>query len=68
MAKYDEVGNIPIVREFLDVFVEDLLGLPPCRETEFTIELILGTTSISIPLYRMASLDLQELRNNYRSC
>ena len=41
-----EIGDIPIVREFLDVFPDDLPGLPPDREIEFSIDLLLGTTPI----------------------
>lgn len=57
------IENIPIVKEFLDVFPHNLPGLPPDRETEFYIELIPGTTPISIPPSRMALLDRQELKN-----
>ena len=35
--------DIPVVREFSDVFLEDLLGIPPNREIDFQIELALGT-------------------------
>ena len=48
------VDEIPVVREFLDVFPDDITGLPPDREVEFTIDLIPGTEPISIPPYRMA--------------
>lgn len=58
----DEVKDIPVVKDFTDVFPEDLPGLPPDRETEFTIELLPGTASISIPHYRMSLLELQELK------
>ena len=34
------VDEIPVVREFLDVFPYDIIGLPPDREVEFTIDLI----------------------------
>ena len=37
--------DVPIVNEFSDVFPDDLPGLPPQRETEFTIELIPGTST-----------------------
>ncbi|KAJ8771673.1 hypothetical protein K2173_026850 [Erythroxylum novogranatense] len=46
--------DIPVVREFPDVFPDELPGLLPDRETEFTIDLIPGTAPISIPPYRMA--------------
>ena len=56
------VDEIPVVREFPDVFPDDIVGLPPEREVEFTIDLIPGTEPISIPPYRMASTYLRELK------
>jgi hypothetical protein len=47
--------------EFLDVFPEDLPGLPPERDIEFMIELKPGTTPISRRSYRMPSNELAEL-------
>ena len=52
----------PVVREFPDVFPEDITGLPPEREVEFTIDLIPGTEPLSIPPYRMAPAELRELK------
>ena len=56
------VDEIPVVREFPDVFPNDIAGLPPDREVEFTIDLILGTEPISIPPYKMAPAELRELK------
>ena len=56
------LDEIPVVREFPDVFPNDIAGLPPEREVEFTIDLILGTEPISIPPYRMAPAELRELK------
>ena len=56
------VDEIPVVREFLDVFPDDIAGFPPEREVEFTIDLIPGTELISIPPYRMAPAELRELK------
>ena len=56
------VDEIRIVREFPDVFPDDIAGLPPEREVEFTIDLIPGTKPISIPPYRMAPAELRELK------
>ena len=53
----------PVVCEFIDVFPEDLPGLLPIREIEFTIDLIPGTSPISIPPYRMAPTELKELKS-----
>ena len=54
--------DIPIVREFLDVFPEGLPGIPPNREIDFQIELTPGTEPISEAPYRMAPLELNELK------
>ena len=56
------MDEIPVVREFPDVFLDDIAGLPPEREVEFTIDLIPGTEPISIPPYRMAPAELRELK------
>ena len=56
------VDEIPVVREFPDVFPDDIAGLPPEREVEFTIDLIPGIEPISIPPYRMAPTELRELK------
>ncbi|GKD10818.1 putative reverse transcriptase domain-containing protein [Tanacetum coccineum] len=41
------VNDVPVVNEFLDVFPKDLLGIPPERQVEFRIDLILGATPIA---------------------
>ena len=51
-----------MVREFSNVFSEELPGLPLEREVEFHIELIPGTSLISIASYRMAPSELRELK------
>ena len=53
--------DIPIIKEFPDVFLDDISGLPPDRVIEFVIELVPGTEPISIPPYRMALAELKEL-------
>ena len=57
-----KLENVPVVCEFPDVFLEELLGLPPDRELEFGIEILPGSAPISIPLYRMAPMELKELK------
>ena len=57
-----QLEDIPIVKEFPDVFLDDISGLPPDREVEFTIDLIPGTEPNSIPPYRMAPAELRELK------
>ena len=56
------VDEIPVVREFPDVFPDDIVGLPPEKEVEFTIDLIPRNEPISIPPYRMAPAELRELK------
>ena len=56
------VDEIPVVREFPDVFPDDIAGLHLDREVEFTIDLIPETELISIPPYRMAHAELRELK------
>ena len=50
------------MRDFLDVFPDDLPGLPPEREIDFPIDLVSGTAPISLPPYRMAPIELKELK------
>ncbi|KAL6321507.1 hypothetical protein AAG906_019687 [Vitis piasezkii] len=57
-----KLEEIPIVRDYPDVFPEDLPGLPPEREVEFTIDLAPRTTPISKAPYRMASMELKKLK------
>jgi hypothetical protein len=57
-----DLASIPVVCEFLDVFHEDLLGLPPDRDVEFSIKLEPVTAPISWRPYRMASMELAEMK------
>ena len=50
------------MRDFLDVFPDDLPGPPPEREIDFPIDLVSGTAPISLPLYIMAPTELKELK------
>jgi hypothetical protein len=54
--------DIRTVSEFLDVFPEELPGMPPDREIEFAIELVPGTAPIFKRPYRMAANQLAELK------
>ncbi|GJV46443.1 putative reverse transcriptase domain-containing protein [Tanacetum coccineum] len=63
--KSDEkrLEDILVVREFPEVFPEDLPGLPPVRQVEFQIDLIPGTTPVARAPYRLAPSEMQELSN-----
>ncbi|GJV34688.1 reverse transcriptase domain-containing protein [Tanacetum coccineum] len=62
-VKVDEpkIDDIPIVREYVDVFPEDLPGLPPLRQVEFRIDLVAGATPVARSPYRLAPSEMQEL-------
>ena len=59
-ANLVELQQIPVVREFRNVFPKELPGLSPEREIEFSVELLLGTSPISID--RMAPKELKVLK------
>ena len=63
-SKREQVNfeNIPVIREFPDVFPEELRGVPPEREVDLYIEVLQGMTPISRAPYRMAPTELKELR------
>ena len=54
--------DIPVVREYADVFPDDLPGMPPDRDIEFIIELQPSTAPISKRPYRMPPKELAELK------
>ncbi|GJY54567.1 putative reverse transcriptase domain-containing protein [Tanacetum coccineum] len=62
-TKSDEpkLGDILIVRDFPEVFPEDLSGLPPQRQVEFRIDLVPRATPIAKSPYRLAPSEMQEL-------
>ena len=55
------VDDVPIVRDYPDVFPEDLPGIPPERQVEFRIDLIPGAAPIAKAPYRLAPPEMQEL-------
>ena len=56
------VFDIPIVSDFPDVFLEELPGLPPQSEIEVAIDVVPGATPASITPYRLAPVELKELK------
>jgi hypothetical protein len=57
-------SEVPVVNEFPDVFLEELLGMPPNQDIKFLIELKPGTTPIYKTPYRMATPELAELNEH----
>ena len=56
------LSDIPTVSDYPDVFLEELPGLPPHREIEFAIDIVPSATPASITPYRMAPVELKELK------
>ena len=54
--------KIPVVREFSDVFLEELPGIPLEREVDLSIEIVPGIAPVSKAPYRMAPAELKELK------
>ena len=57
-----KLEDIPTIKELIDVFPKELLGLPPEREVDLPIEVLHETTPISRAPYRMAPTELKELK------
>nr|GEZ62634.1 hypothetical protein [Tanacetum cinerariifolium] len=55
--------DIPVVGEFLEVFLEELPGLPSVHQVEFQIELLPGVAPVAHAPYRLASSEMQEQSN-----
>ncbi|GJT91784.1 putative reverse transcriptase domain-containing protein [Tanacetum coccineum] len=53
--------DMPIVRDFPEVFPEDLPGLPPTRQVEFQIDLVPGAAPVAQAPYRLAPSKMKEL-------
>nr|GEV19787.1 hypothetical protein [Tanacetum cinerariifolium] len=55
------LGDVPIVRDFSKVFLEDFLGLSPTRQVEFYINLIPGVAPVARASYQLAPSEMKEL-------
>ena len=58
-----DVEKIPVVREFPNVFPEELRGIPLEREVDLSIEIVLGTVPIPRASYMMTPTELKELKS-----
>ncbi|XP_073367886.1 uncharacterized protein [Aegilops tauschii subsp. strangulata] len=64
--KGGSLEEVPVVRDYPDVFPEELSGMPPDRDIEFLIDLIPGTGPIAKRPYRMPPQELEELKKQIR--
>ncbi|KAK1413191.1 hypothetical protein QVD17_34962 [Tagetes erecta] len=60
-AKILELGQVPVVKEFPDVFPKELPGVPPERQVEFKIDLVPGANPVAKSPYRLAPSEMKEL-------
>ena len=58
--------EVPVVKDYPDVFPEELPGMPPDRDIEFLIELLPGTGPISKRPYRIPANDLEEIKKQIK--
>nr|GFB51512.1 putative reverse transcriptase domain-containing protein [Tanacetum cinerariifolium] len=61
-----QLQDVPMIRNFPEVFPDDLPGLPPPRQVKFKIELIPGATPVVGAPYRLAPSELKELSNHLK--
>nr|GFC25118.1 putative reverse transcriptase domain-containing protein [Tanacetum cinerariifolium] len=60
-SKEKRLEDVPVVRDFPEVFPEDLPGLPPIRPVEFQIDLVPGAAPVARAPYRLAPSEMKEL-------
>ncbi|GJV41601.1 hypothetical protein Tco_1420041 [Tanacetum coccineum] len=60
-SKEKQLEDVPVVKDFLEVFPKDLPGLPPIRQVEFHIDLVPGAAPVARAPYRLAPSEMKEL-------
>nr|GFB79216.1 putative reverse transcriptase domain-containing protein [Tanacetum cinerariifolium] len=55
------IEDVPMIRDFLEVFPDDLPGFPPPRQVEFQINLVPGVAPVAYAPYRLAPSEMKEL-------
>nr|GFB00006.1 putative reverse transcriptase domain-containing protein [Tanacetum cinerariifolium] len=56
-----QIEDVPVIRDFPEVFLDDFPGLPPPRQVEFRIDLVRGTTPVARAPYRLAPSEMKKL-------
>ncbi|GKC13963.1 putative reverse transcriptase domain-containing protein [Tanacetum coccineum] len=67
-SKEKRLKDVPTVRDFPEVFPEDLPGLPPIRQVEFQIDLVPGAAPVARAPYRLAPSEMEELKTALFRC
>ncbi|GKE81705.1 hypothetical protein Tco_1551705 [Tanacetum coccineum] len=60
-SEENQLKDVPIVRDFPNVFLEDLLGIPPARQVELQIDLVPGAAPVARAPYRLTLSKMKEL-------
>nr|GEX08470.1 hypothetical protein [Tanacetum cinerariifolium] len=60
-SKLKRLEDVPVIQDFTELCLAELPGIPPPRQVEFRIDLILGTTPVVCALYRLAPSEMKEL-------
>ncbi|GKD72752.1 hypothetical protein Tco_1331034, partial [Tanacetum coccineum] len=60
-SKEKRLEDVPVIRDFPEVFLDDFPGLPPPRQVEFRIDLVPGATPVARAPYRLAPSEMKEL-------
>ncbi|GJZ36007.1 putative reverse transcriptase domain-containing protein [Tanacetum coccineum] len=61
-----QLQDVPVIRNFPEVFPDELPGLPPPRQVEFRIELVAGAAPVARAPYRLAPSELKELSDQLK--
>ncbi|GJZ15638.1 reverse transcriptase domain-containing protein [Tanacetum coccineum] len=67
-SRLEVISSIRTQGDFLEVFPEDLPGLPPTRQVEFHVELIPGAAPVAHAPYRLAPAEMKELAEQLKTC
>ncbi|XP_076881471.1 uncharacterized protein LOC143529595 [Bidens hawaiensis] len=62
-----KIQDIPVIKDYLEVFPDNLPGLSPSRHVEFRIDLIPGSTPVAKSPYRLAPSEMQELSSQLKT-
>nr|GEY91035.1 putative reverse transcriptase domain-containing protein [Tanacetum cinerariifolium] len=65
-TKEKRLEDVPIVQDFLDVFPEDLPGIPPTRQVEIQIDLVPSAAPVARAPYRLAPSEMKELSDQLK--
>nr|GFA51190.1 hypothetical protein [Tanacetum cinerariifolium] len=65
-SKEKRLEDVPVIRDFPEVFSDELPGLPPPRQVEFRIDLIPGAALVACAPYRLSPSEMKELSEQLR--